>query len=442
MKNRVSETIKKYNMLTEGERVLVGFSGGADSTALLMVLKELQYDVFAVHVNHCLRGDESDGDEKFCEEFCKRNHITLFIEKVDVITYCNNNKTGTEEGARVLRYEALQKHAQGAKIATAHNLNDCLETTLINLSRGTALKGLCGVPPVRDNIIRPLIETTRAEIEKYLEEKGQPFVTDSTNLSDDYTRNRIRHNVIPQLEKINGGLYNSFRRTRDNLISEENYLDKVSRNLLKSAECEGGYSCEKLVCQDDVIVKRCIANLLKDNKLNCSYDMVEDILRIVKSGGKINISDNVYAVSVAGIISIRKIKNDNKDFEKEINKSQSFNINDKNVKILISGSENVNKQLNVHNLLANANIDYDKIQGKVVLRNRRPGDRIKFCGRDFTTSVKKLFNRDIPNEKRDDIVFLADDEGVIFIEGYGISSRVATCDSTKKVLSVEICKGE
>ena len=175
---KVKETIEKFNMLKNGEQVTTALSGGADSVALALALKMLGYEVKAVHVNHHLRGEESDRDMKFCEDFCEKNNIPLDVCHVDVLEYAQKTGLSTETAARELRYQFFEKI--NGKVATAHNLNDCVETTLFNLSRGTGLKGTCGIPPVRDNFIRPLADVTRVEIEIFLKEQDQPYVTDST----------------------------------------------------------------------------------------------------------------------------------------------------------------------------------------------------------------------------------------------------------------------
>ena len=142
---KAEATIRKYNMANKSERLLVGLSGGADSAALLLCLKKLGYDICACHINHCLRGAESDRDENFCVQLCKANDIYIEVRRIDVTGYCRENSLSTEEGARILRYKAFSE-IKADKICTAHNLNDCLETTVFNLARGSGLKGICSIP--------------------------------------------------------------------------------------------------------------------------------------------------------------------------------------------------------------------------------------------------------------------------------------------------------
>ena len=199
------ETIAAYGMLAPGERVLAALSGGADSVALLLVLRELGYTVSACHLEHGLRGAEAERDAAFCQDLCDSLHIPLFVKHADTAAHAKETRQSIETAARALRYAFFAEVlAQTGipKVATAHTASDNLETVLFHLVRGTGLDGLCGIPPVRDQIIRPLIACTRDAVEAELARRGQPFVTDSTNLSDHYTRNRLRHAVVPVLQSL------------------------------------------------------------------------------------------------------------------------------------------------------------------------------------------------------------------------------------------------
>ncbi len=290
MLDLVSDTVRKYNMLELGERVLVALSGGADSVSLLLALKELGYSVFAVHVNHHLRGEESDRDEAFCANLCRRLGVELYVEHVDVRSYCFETGKSVEESARVLRYEALGKHSGGCKIATAHNLDDCFETTLFNLVRGCGIGGLTGIPPVRDNIIRPLIGTRRDEILEYLKSRGESYVTDSTNLEDDCSRNIIRLNVIPELERINPSLLKTYKSSLENFRNAENYIDRESEKLLEASEIAFPEDC------DEFILANALSKILRKNGVEPSKQKIDELKSLVKTGGKVNLKKGVYAV--------------------------------------------------------------------------------------------------------------------------------------------------
>lgn len=434
MLNKVSETINKYNMLKKSERVLVGLSGGADSVSLLLCLKELGYNVSACHINHQLRGKESDRDENFCLELCQKYNIDIFIHKIDVKKYCTDNNFSVEEGARNLRYEIFDQ-SKFNKIATAHSLNDCLETTIFNLARGTGLKGLCSIPAVRGKIIRPLIECTREEIEEYLNNKNQNYVTDSTNLTNDYNRNKIRNIVVPTLNEINTSLLSTFKSTLDNLKSDENYFQQNAEKLLSDSKRDTGYDAVMLNTAHQSIKNRCLAKILSSENLSYSSKTIHDISLILSNSGKINISKNTFAICKNNIFFISKIKKEeNSDFYKEIDFNKKYSFYKKEVAfeiVDIDETENINKWF------TNCCLDYDKIKGRVWLRNRKSGDSIQLCNRNFTSSVKKLFNSSIPENERNSTVILEDEEGIFFIEHFGCANRVRIDDKTKHIL---ICK--
>ena len=205
----VLEYIRTNRLIPEGSRVTAGFSGGADSVCLLSVLASLRrllkFDLSAVHVNHMIRAAEAERDEAFCREFCEEKGIPFASVRVDVPAAVEKTGMSVEEAARELRYRALREKAGDGIIAVAHHADDQAETVLFHLIRGTGLKGLSGMAPERDGIIRPLLSHDKEEILRYLSENGLPFVTDSTNADNDYARNRLRNVVIPELKKINSG---------------------------------------------------------------------------------------------------------------------------------------------------------------------------------------------------------------------------------------------
>ena len=207
MLKKIIATIEKYGMLNDVRKVTVALSGGADSVCLLSVLNELKdkygYALSAVHVNHQLRGDESERDERFTVKLCEQFSVPITVERIDVKALSEEKKESIELVARNARYDLFKTVGDGGVVATAHTADDNLETVLYNTIRGSGLKGICGIPPKRDIFIRPLILTTRKAIEEYCALKNIKYVTDSTNLEDCYTRNKIRHNVIPVLKEIN-----------------------------------------------------------------------------------------------------------------------------------------------------------------------------------------------------------------------------------------------
>ncbi len=266
---KVKKAVNDFNMFGHGCAVAVALSGGADSVSLLCALKSLEGElgitVSACHLNHSMRGEESDADMRFCEELCARLGVPLFAEKIDVAQYRQKHESG-EECARRIRYgffeRTLARLGDGARLATAHNSNDCAETVLLNLMRGTGLKGLCGIPPVRGNSVRPLIYCTRAEVEQYLSELGEGFVTDRTNLSDDYTRNKVRHMIIPEMLKINGALFEGMTRMTSSLREDSDYLEEQARLALSQAEKGRGWDAAALFALPAPIRSRAVRIIL------------------------------------------------------------------------------------------------------------------------------------------------------------------------------------
>lgn len=427
----VSKTIGKYNMLKKSERVLIGLSGGADSVSLLLCLLMLGYDITACHINHQLRDKESLRDELFCIDLCKKFNVPIKVHRIDVASYCKNHACSTEEGARALRYEIFAK-TDCDKIATAHTLSDCFETTVFNLTRGTGLKGLCSIPPVRNNIIRPLIECTRTDIERFLLENKQDYVIDSTNLQTDYSRNKIRHNVVPILNELNPSLLSTYMNTLENLKNDQDYLVMQVSELLNSALTHSGYKADILLHAHPAIRNRAIAQILIQNNINVSFNRISDIISIL-NGGKINLQSDIFAVCNEKLLYIERFEQHDSDtyYCKEINFNQSYIFFDKTVSFEMVYNKNVNKNF------ANTCCDYDKIKGRVLLRNRQSGDKIILCNRNFTSSVKKLFNSSVTLENRMKTVILEDEEGIFFIEGFGCADRVKVDSDTKHIL---ICK--
>lgn len=221
--------------------VLIALSGGADSICLLDLFLcakargDFPFPVAAAHLNHSLRGKESDRDEAFCRAFCENRGIPLVCETADVAAFAKQEDLGTEEAARKMRYAFLERARQSlqgiAYIATAHNKDDFCETMLLNLVRGSGLSGLCSIPRRRDAIIRPLLDVSRTEILAYNSERQLSFVTDSTNADPVYSRNRVRHCVLPELSKISAGYADTMTRTAALLRRDAEYLDGEARKL-------------------------------------------------------------------------------------------------------------------------------------------------------------------------------------------------------------------
>jgi tRNA(Ile)-lysidine synthase len=254
MWSKVKRYIEKYKLLNTNELYLVALSGGADSVALLLLLKNAGFNVHAAHCNFHLRGDESDRDEAFCVELCQRLGVELHRAHFDTREYAELHKVSIEMAARELRYkwfEQLRQDIGAAGICVAHHRDDSVETVLLNLVRGTGLRGLTGIQPRNGHILRPLLCVSRAEIEAFLAEKGQKYVTDSTNLEADVQRNIIRLEVLPLLRKLNPAVAENIQRTAENLAEAQLVLNVAiasinSSNVLNLSDLEKYGSSEYL----------------------------------------------------------------------------------------------------------------------------------------------------------------------------------------------------
>lgn len=244
MKSKVIDTIKRYNLIQGGDKLVLGVSGGPDSISMLNILNEIkeewQFQIYVAHINHMIR-KEADDDEIYVQQYCEKNNIQFFVKRVNVQEIANIQKMGTEEAGRNIRYEFFEEVLQkvGAnKIAIAHNKNDKIETIVMNLLRGSGLSGLKGIEPIREQkIIRPLIECERQEIEQYCEQyKLEPRI-DKTNFENDYTRNKIRNIVIPYIKnEFNPNIIETMDRLSQVATEESNYIElqveKIYQKLL------------------------------------------------------------------------------------------------------------------------------------------------------------------------------------------------------------------
>ncbi len=239
MIKKVLETIKKYNLIENGDKIVLGVSGGPDSITMLDILRQLreglEFEIVVAHINHMIR-EEAIEDEKYVQEYCKKNNIECYIKRIDVEKIANTKKIGTEEAGRKVRYEFFEEILQKTgsnKIGIAHNKNDKIETIIMHILRGSGISGLKGIEPKRDNkYIRPLIECERSEIEQYCEENKLEPRIDKTNFENEYTRNKIRNIVIPYIKKeFNPNIIETMNRLSELITEEDNYLEKETQKI-------------------------------------------------------------------------------------------------------------------------------------------------------------------------------------------------------------------
>ncbi len=439
MNRKIIRTIERHQMLAKGDTVLVALSGGADSVALLNVLYELKNEysltLYAAHFNHGIRGEEAKRDENFCVDLCKKLGVEIFVGSADVPALAKQKGIGLEECGRQERYAFFERVAPGAKVATAHTLSDCEETFLFNLARGSSLKGLTSIPPVRGNIIRPLIDCSRDEIELYCSQNQLRFVTDSTNLEDEYTRNRIRHNTVPQLKEINPAFDSAFERCVNSLREDEDLLSMLSLAAVERARIPDGFLTEQFSSLHPSLMRRALSFVIEEltgEKPQAHH--IEAVASIVVNGGETQVCAGVSLRVSRGVLSRIKEACDEWSVRAEIgdNKLTACDIKlelfDKNNKINI---QNFNKQL-----LDNA-LNYDKIKGQLFLTSVMQGDKICLRGRGVTKQLRRIFNEmHIEPELRKSIPVLRDDEGVLWVHGVGVAQRAAVDSHTQRLIVI------
>ena len=439
VKQKAFKVLEEYGMLKSCSTVVVGFSGGADSVCLLHLLNsccnELNVNIVAAHVNHGIRGAEAKRDADFARTFCEKNNISFNLLDVDCPALAEKNGESLEECGRRIRYEFFNNLCDSyTRIATAHNSNDNAETILFNIIRGTGLKGACGIPPVRDNIIRPLILCSRDEIEGYCKENQLEYVTDSTNLSDDYTRNKIRHIIIPAMENINSGAVSNITSFGSKLKEAEEYLFLNSSELLQRARIdEVYYDADILLKADKAVTKQALITAFRDFSGKTVNSQKVDILyNLLLEKGRVQLYGEIHAEVLKN--RFRFFKKTYAEKEKAVSVTEiPFEHSFFGYSVKISQYTKYSKKFN-KKLLDNL-ADCDKIDGCLYLRTRCPGDKFTFYDRKVTKSLKKLFNEmKIPVEMRDEIPILCDDTGIVWVYGVGVNSRCRIEDTTGNII--------
>lgn len=430
---KVRQTVEKLNLLSGAKSIAVGVSGGADSMCLLEILSKLkqEYDIIlkAVHVNHNIRGDEALRDQHLVEEYCNKLGIECSVYSVDVPGLAKEMGMGEEECGRIKRYECFSK-ADCDLVATAHTLSDSIETMIFNLIRGTGVKGLCGIPPKRDNIIRPLIECTREEIEAYCRENRIPYIVDSTNLTDAYTRNFIRHNIVANFSKVNDNYFGALCDAMETLRAENDFLEKSKEELLDNAKTEDGFKASVFVSAHPAVRRRAVAYLLerhmqKDVERR-HIDLVDTA--IINGEGKIELAKDYYVLIKKDVVSF--------GYDKESAEAWECLRSD-GVFFTPYGEYSLEAASSEFCGSSDA-IDADKIKGQLTMSSRKDGDRFYNKKRKNTKSLKKLFNEAaIPVCERNKVAILRDDENIIWVDGFGTDGKYLPDINTKKVLIIK-----
>ena len=444
--------LRQYSLFSQGDRIAVGVSGGADSVALLRFLAALRpqfgWDLVVCHIHHGLRGAEADRDECFVRALAEQLGLPCAVSRIDAAALALRDHISVEEAGRTARYAFFTQTAgEGGRIATAHTLDDSIETVLMNLVRGTGLRGLCGIPRIRGNIVRPLLDCTRAEVEDYLGALGQPYCTDSTNLTDDYTRNRIRHDILPRLCALNPNFSGAMARMLPRLAAQQALTDCLAAQSAQQlhAAC-GGLSRQGLSALPEPVCDRLLLRLLEQNRLPVSAAAVERMTETLRTGGKLDLAARSWFFVAQGDLAAViyappggippvpvPLPQEETPVILPFSPQKSLKLTLCN-KIVANTSEKFNISL-----LKYA-IDCDRIKGYSFMRTRRPGDTI-CIGKKQLSLGEAWAAAGIPALLRPALMVLADEQGVLWAEGIGSSSRAAVTENTKQYVIIE-CQEE
>ncbi|MDD3402317.1 MAG: tRNA lysidine(34) synthetase TilS [Hespellia sp.] len=455
-------------MIEENDRVIVGVSGGIDSVCLLFVLlevrKEIPFEIVAVHVNHELRGVSADADESFVELLCNEKQVELVKYHVDIRTMAKMNKQTLEEAGRGARQAAFEKTCQekhGTKIVMAHHKNDNAETMLMNLSRGTGLRGIGGMRPVRGNIIRPFLCVQRSEIEAFAKKNLIAYRIDESNISDDYTRNRIRNHTIPFLEEyVNANAVEHMNETMLQMRGVYEYVTKQVDKEYERCVTDRGMMNINVI---DLAKFREMDEILKGPViLKCLTDVAEHVQNITQTnvntvralcdnqvGKRIDLPYDMIALREYENVVIRKH-----------GQTEEIPSGMTSLKLKVPGiTEIIGSEWKVECTLLDREsdtftgtelekvytkwFDYDIIRDTLEIRTRRSGDIITVDKNGSRQKLKVYFiNQKIPSEMRDLIPLVADGNDIVWIPGYRISSAYHVTEDTKHILQIQITGGE
>lgn len=480
------EYVKAHHLIHTNDEVVIGVSGGADSVCLLLLLRQYQnscpFGLTAVHVNHMIRGEEADRDEAFVKELCETLGVPCITKKVDVPRLARELGESEEEAGRRARYDAFLEAARAkeeseVRIAVAHHMDDNAETVLLNLIRGSGIKGLSGMQPESElhgcRIIRPLLAFSRSGIEAYLNEKGAAYCTDATNLDAGYTRNAVRLNVLTELGRLNSRATEHINASAMQLREIEEYLEEETDRLYEEVAGEEGLNIPKLKALPKVLAQRvvlkAIAAAAKSAK-DITAVHVEDVLKLtgLQSGRKISLPYGIQARrQYDEILFEEQSGRDNNSVTEDGESGDSAADADepegagrvflrlpkedpsldrgfiyplpgnREIKLQIIPVDDSNRaELTQKNIYTKC-FDYDTIIGTINVGEKVQGDRIFL--RSGMKTIKKFFiDEKIPYDERGKILLLKDDESVIWIIGSRISERHKITTGTKKALIVSV----
>lgn len=459
------KTISSFGMdqlIRQKKLIIAAFSGGADSSAMLRLLAEYAAEnkipLVCAHVNHKIRGEEADADEQFARNVAASLKLPIYVAQKDVPAYAEKNGCGLEEAAREVRYsffDELSCQLTGglnAVVATAHNADDNLETVLFRLMRGSGLKGLCGIAPVRDGrFIRPLIACTGKEIRDYCRENEIPYVVDSTNANTEYTRNYIRHEIIPRLETVFERPQRTVLRTAELLREDDDVLEAeateiFSKNMRSFRRDELLHTPPALSAR---ILRKMYVYARGDTENALEYVHIKSMLRLAasdKSAGSVSLPgfvdfcvsrDSVYFKTNALSKSARNGDATDGYFRFEMDKNGSAFENSR-YKIEVSPQEHTagtEEYENIYKLSIHQKMCFDKIIGALYIKYRNKGDTYRYGG--MTRKVKKLMiDRKLTIDEKNLLPLLCDDAGILWTPYYPVRDDARASEKEAKTLHI------
>ena len=443
MVEKVFKYIINNRMVRQGDTVLVGVSGGADSVCLLYVLsclrERLGIKLHAVHIHHGIRGEEADRDAAYVEGYCADLNVMYDEIRLDIPSMAKEKHLTEEEAGRIARYECFEAYVESGKaqkIAVAHNKNDNAETIIFNLLRGSGIRGLSGIQPVRGNIIRPLLTVERKDIEEFISAAGLKFCIDSTNLSEDYTRNKIRKNILAYaISEINDGAVENIVLAGSRLSEAEEYISCEAERVFNNiAEIKKGE-----IILDNRAVKE-LSFIIRKYLIMHAFEKLcgrrKDItMRHIESTAGMADKETGHVLNLPyGMKAIRSY--DRLILRNWLYEPENADFGAENIKMRIFKREK--GQIIPQNMYTKW-FDYDKISNTVEVRTRRTGDVIEILPEGHKKTVARyMIDNRIPAEKREKILLLADDENIIWIIGYRISEKYKVTESTENILEVSI----
>lgn len=458
-------------MLTCGDRVIAGVSGGADSVCLFLMLLELRekigFDLIAVHVHHGLRGEAADQDQRFVEALCEQHRIPLEIFRVNLESIAKKRKQSLEEAGRMVRREAFDSVCQkygGNKIALAHHQNDNAETLLWNLSRGTGLDGLGGIRPVNGKFIRPLLCMNRKEIEEYLAKRKQSYCIDETNAETDYTRNKLRHLVLPILEEqVNSAVVRHMNETMEQIWELQEYMqEQVEAAYQECVQEHFEKACWIQIQQKsfetfpELIKKMVIRKGMEQvggKKRDLSHKHVDVMMELMNKqvGRTLDLPYEMHAKRNYEGIRLEKQRTYSFGEEKkaeimqecmsELNIPGETILADRNLKLRCKILEKP-KNLSIKDIpqkIYTKWFDYGIIKSSLYIRTRQAGDTIVIDEKGHQKKLKNWFvDEKIPKEVRDSQLLLAENNEILWVLGHRMSQAYQVKQSTKWILQIEV----